>query len=324
MAKEAEISRAASEGNIERVREILKERCIVLNKKHRNMRALTNACAKGYLEIVRLLLDSGIEINSEGDYPLLMACAYNHSNIVSYLLKQAGITYCPGQLLKIAALAGHVEMLALLVRYGLNINSTECVVINKQNTYDSALLAACRAGHVSVVDFLLAQDAIEVNQRVLNQGITPLMLACQHGHMKIVQRLLMHPRIEIDLTTWEGENALAIACNQEHEDIVECLLRHGANPNQINSSGRTVLMQSIFLGTDRISEKLIANSAVNYNAVDYSGCSVKQYAMTFQKGHLIKRALANPHHPAYDPRFYSVFSDAISQPDERINDCTLV
>ena len=113
---------------------------------------LMEAASSGHLEIVKLLISHGADVNSQsssGNTPLMYACASGHSEIVRVLLEaNANVEdhnengHTP---LMEAASAGHVEVAKILLEYGAGINT------HSNEFKESALTLACYKGHLEMV-----------------------------------------------------------------------------------------------------------------------------------------------------------------------------
>ncbi|ACE06627.1 hypothetical protein Aasi_1317 [Candidatus Amoebophilus asiaticus 5a2] len=115
------------------------------------------AVRKGYVEIVRLLLEYGVDVNTKSS--------------ISQRSKSP---------LYIAAGKGHVEIVKLLLKHGANINDMNQV----------PLYAAAKKGHTELVRLLLEHGA-DVNgmYHPLNEDDPPLYIAVEKGHIEVVKLL---------------------------------------------------------------------------------------------------------------------------------------
>ena len=109
------------------------------------------ASSSGHLEIVKLLLSHGADVNaqsSSGNTPLMYACASGHAEVVRSLL-EAGANvedhnengHTP---LMEAASAGHVEVAKILLEFGAGINT------HSNEFKESALTLACYKGMIEL------------------------------------------------------------------------------------------------------------------------------------------------------------------------------
>ncbi|KAK0613559.1 ankyrin repeat-containing domain protein [Immersiella caudata] len=128
------------------------------------------ASLRGHLEVVRLLLDSGVSPTPEAD-------SFDDSEPSPFLL---------------ACTTDNVELARLFLDRGVDIVNTTAFQSNK-----GALHFAAHGGHVRVGQFLLDNkcdvDAREAEAHVDSEkkdGATALWIAAQQGHSKVVKRLL--------------------------------------------------------------------------------------------------------------------------------------
>jgi ankyrin repeat protein len=178
----------------------------------------------------------------------------------------------------------------------------------------SALAEAVKVGNVELVKVLLDAGA---NANAANDDDqTPLMLAAKTGIVEIADLLVRH-RAKVNVSEkWHGQNALMWAAAENYSDMVEFLIKHGANVktrafindwgNQITSepraqyrptAGLTPLLYAARSGCDRcVLAMLKAGADVNLPSPDgvtplMTALDNQHYdtaKLLFQKG-------ANPH-----------------------------
>ncbi|KAH0169431.1 purine and uridine phosphorylase, partial [Aureobasidium melanogenum] len=145
----------------------------------------------GGLECVaNRLLESGADINSEGDKydnALQAAAAHGLENMVNLLLqKGADVNAYRGEAstLQVASESGHVRVVQSLLAHGADVNAKG----GKTGGHINALQAACFMGHLEVVE-LLVNSGADVNIQDGPYG-SALQAASLLGCDKIVQLLL--------------------------------------------------------------------------------------------------------------------------------------
>ncbi|CAM6003308.1 unnamed protein product [Sphagnum balticum] len=74
------------------------------------------------------------------------------------------------------------------------------------------------------------------------------MNASEKRHLNCVEELLAATGIEKDAKTITGNTALMIASRAGHNEVVVCLIEHGANVNEKNNEHCTALMNAIQYG----------------------------------------------------------------------------
>ena len=157
-------------------------------------RTLVEAASEGELDDVRDMLDKGADVNAtvSGDgSPLIVAAREGHAELVTLLLDRGADPNLgvlgDGNALIMAAREGHVPIVGLLLDRGAEIDK---VVPGDEN----ALIQASGAGALDVVRLLVARGA-DVNARVFAEQAyerpqgewrTPLGMAARGGHSAIV------------------------------------------------------------------------------------------------------------------------------------------
>ncbi|CAG0910911.1 unnamed protein product, partial [Cyprideis torosa] len=71
--------------------------------------------------------------------------------------------------------------------------------------------------------------------------------AAQHGHTDIVELLIKHGA-DVNILSTSGNTPLIVACTNGHADVVRVLLKHGANREVHNENGHTPLMEAASAG----------------------------------------------------------------------------
>ncbi|CAB0030124.1 unnamed protein product [Trichogramma brassicae] len=93
-------------------------------------------------------------------------------------------------------------------------------------------------GDAKVRELFAIYDDREANYVDAEDGSTThLHVACKFGYERIVGKFLERKKQSIDCL----DSALRVALDWEREEVVELLLRHGADPNRANVSGETPL-----------------------------------------------------------------------------------
>lgn len=137
--------------------------------------ALKNAATFGHGDILPLLVQNGANVHADNGHALIGATTYGHANIVSYLIAagadvnagegqalraavqkghheiadiliKAGATV-DQQLVKDAAMTGHVDTLKVMASHGINL------------TGDGVLNMAAMTGKLDTIDFLIEKGA---------------------------------------------------------------------------------------------------------------------------------------------------------------------
>src|SRR6266496_569963 len=125
--------------------------------------------------------------------------------------------------LHIATKKGYPDIVTLLMEVGADVNSIEAVL------QEMPLHFAAAGGHIEVVDVLLAAnaDTTATSKYIHN---TPLMTAATYGHTDVF-KLLLKTMKEVNAVGRHGQTTLHRAAAHCGEDILEVLLKAGADVN---------------------------------------------------------------------------------------------
>lgn len=137
-------------------------------------KALALACLGGDVEIVKLLLKAGADVNlgNKYDNPIHNASKNGHACVVKLLIEAgANLKYENTNVICIAAHNGHIETVKQLIKAGLN----------DENSLGNALWHAACGGHVELVKFLLEIGVDEYYYDISIQSAT------DYGHTEIVE-----------------------------------------------------------------------------------------------------------------------------------------
>ena len=253
---------------------------------HKGDTALYRACISQQLEVVQVLLEAGADVNltSKGHYPLIAACDAGNAELI-YLLLEAGADakcrkisdetclHAVINAFSVATLGSpkHADSVSIvsIVKSLLNAGAEVNVCSSLEET---ALYRASKSGHENVVRLLLEAGA----ETSGSTSHCPLYAACEQGHTQIVDLLLHHgadPNTPSTSSRRYNYNAieflvlgipvpapssesLPICCAVEkgHTDIVNLLLKGGADVNKQNQSGKSALVTSLEMMISRRSE----------------------------------------------------------------------
>ena len=154
---------------------------------------LVTLVEKKNLNLVKLLIDNGIDVNAK--------C--NGRNALSFAVK-----------------AGHQGIVKLLLDSGANVNV-------KDNVGETALMDAVEYGNKEIVELLLQNDA-DVNLRD-KYSRTALIRAVVNGRKDIVELLLQNGANVCAKTL--GKTTLMVALEYKEDEIADVLIEYGARFN---------------------------------------------------------------------------------------------
>lgn len=153
-----------------------------------------------------------------------------------------------GTPLMIAAWEGSIEMMALFVAHGADVNKT--------NRFgEQALQLAAWRGNLDAVRWLLDHGA---STKRNGKQWSALHYAVYAGHEEVA-RLLVDRGADVNGRAPNDSTALMMAALTGHEDLAAMLLAAGANPNLASDRGETALTWAMRYGNYRIA-KLVSSS----------------------------------------------------------------
>jgi ankyrin repeat protein len=236
--------------------------------------ALMLATEKGYLEIARILICKGAEVNAIEDCTLgilpdlykgmenniaaqsqlktalIFATENGHTEVVSELLEAgADVTIADRKNrlpINIAIQEGYTEIIQLLQNAGAK------TVVGSIESSPAALLGAAKQGNLDILKSAL-QAGIDPNTSELEATRNPrhktaLMFAADRGHLKIVEHLIL-AGVDINLSDRPskklGKTPLMCAAESGHAEIVRLLLRSGAIVDAQDKRGQTALYYAV-------------------------------------------------------------------------------
>ncbi|CAG2223098.1 unnamed protein product [Mytilus edulis] len=272
----------ACEINATAVAKVLLHHCgkwINVNEKYQkrnNGSVLHIVCAKGFVNLVLLLLNHNAKVDlldGSGCIPLHVA---NSSAVVKALLdynaninqvdffEKAEInqkTKTELRPLHAACQSESIEIVKILIENGARINSAKPCI--------SPLHEACRIGNESIVNFLIESNA-SINHKT-KDGLTPLHQACMNDRV-IVAKKLLDNKVNVNDESKYGWTALYFSSAKGFRTIVDLLLQHGANVNIWDEDKVSPLMAACKENKTDVVD-LLLHSKANVNHCDKDNCS---------------------------------------------------
>jgi ankyrin repeat protein len=146
---------------------------------------LHNACKYKNLEMVKLFLEKGADVNdkdNDGWTPLHYACESGHFEIVKYLISlDVDVNAKDDEGWTPLHWARNIETAKLLIEKGAKVNV-------KDNDGRSPLHIACEYGYTEIAKLLIEKGA-NVNVED-DEGCTPLHIAYKEGYIEIAELLI--------------------------------------------------------------------------------------------------------------------------------------
>lgn len=196
--------------------------------------ALSKACDNGCTEIVKFLIESGVDA---GAYGTALWEASNHPEIIRLLCAKGVDKESVRKTFERSVQYGRTESVKAFFDVGVNLNEE---VRNYSNQSRSPLTLAAEFGQTEIVKLLITKG-IDINGRD-NSGNTALMIAAGTGRMDMV-RLLIEKGADANVGG-TGNAALNHAVWAGKTEIVKFFIDRGADVNAKAADGRTLLMDA--------------------------------------------------------------------------------
>ncbi len=182
---------------------------------------------KGLIEIVRLLIEKGVDVNAKtgkGNTALPYALLEGHSEIVKLLIEKGAVMPNVGDVvgeiyLSNALNKGHSEVARLLIERGANVNA-------KDKDDCTPLMKSAMKGLIEIVRLLIEKGA-DVNAKDKDEW-TSLIFAAGGDHIEIA-KLLIEKGADVNAKTKKGNTALSYAVSQGHSELARFLIEKGTD-----------------------------------------------------------------------------------------------
>ncbi len=186
-----------------------------------------------------------------------------------------------------AAERSYVDIIDSMISRGVNIN------IQNVNGY-SALSTASENGRTELVKFLLLKGADKSHIKSLHHSpmVIPeikddyeapkIFIYCvRYGIIKAAVSML-NRGVDINSSDSQGNNALTVAAIYGYKDIMELLLKKGADVNQINGIGQSPAVSAIENGGAEGAEFIVRNGG-KLQGIDLEWYTAKMFAVVSGK-----------------------------------------
>lgn len=243
----------------ERKLEVMKEETAVdiQGQRPRLFSCLHLAAYYGYTDFVRLYLANGMPVNhlnGKKDTSLLWAARWGHNETVNLLLD----------------------------------NGADTEVVNDKGS--TALYWAIRYEYPKTVAILLQKGKANPNTTRKLGLVAPIIITAAYGNVEIMSLLLQHPNIDMNVRIRGGEKAVHHAAREGCSDVLDMLIKRGANCDEQDELGDTPLLLAAKNGHVDIVQELIRKGA-NVDHRNHEGHDAWYYAIDDEEDNSLLQSL---------------------------------
>uniref|UniRef100_A0A8C5NHS5 Ankyrin repeat domain 6b n=1 Tax=Gouania willdenowi TaxID=441366 RepID=A0A8C5NHS5_GOUWI len=199
------------------------------------------AAYKGHIEVVRILLKAGcdLDIQDDGEQTALQRAAMvGNTNVISSLIQEGCALDRQDKdgntALHEVSWHGFSQSVKLLVKAGANVHA-------KNKAGNTALHLACQNGHAQSSKVLLLGGSRPDSKN--HAGDTCLHVSARYNHVAMV-RTLLGAFCSVSEKNLVGDTPLHVAAALNHKKTVRLLLEAGADGRICNNAGLTALDQA--------------------------------------------------------------------------------
>ncbi len=229
------------------------------------MNAVHWAARNGHTEMLKIMLEKGVDPNTTqdkpaepGNTPMHVACIYGNSEIVRLLEENGG----DSSLKNInGELPAHYAVMKK--KYGGDLNSKErAEVLRALKHLDGArndgktplmLLQFLDINTANELLPIFLERGVDVNA-VDNVGNTALLLNTKNMCFKDIIKELVRAGADINMSDNEGNTALYHALKYGNQEAARFLIKKGADYNHVNNKGVTPVQVAVEKGYDTVLE----------------------------------------------------------------------
>lgn len=235
----------------------------------------------GHLEICRLLIEEGADVNLAHQMsrltPLLTAIEHSRDDIVTYLLENGACVNTRDNVgiapLYVAIKCQKLEVVSQLIEAGCDVN------IGSQD--HTPIFLATRTGQLDIVKLLCESGcAKDLSNKY---GVTPVYEAALKGHQEVLRYLLERGGNPNSADMYD-QTPLHVAVISSHLECFKLLVEYGANVKLRNHNRETVADLALQMGKAGIVECLL-EQGVDVVPLTLNQNGVKNIVSVFEQGH---------------------------------------
>ena len=178
--------------------------------------------------------------------------------------------------------------LVLLLSFSILFAKPADSIVNVDVEKDSITKMILR-GDVNKIDFYI-KHGFDINKKINKENLKPILVAVVSNHIEIVE-LLLKNGANVNDSHNSGMTTLMYAIKLKNARIVKLLVDNKVNINQVTvKNGVTPLIYAVKLGEEEIIDILLKNKADVY-AIDINGYSALHYALHYHGGDVLQMIL---------------------------------
>ncbi|THD27035.1 Tryptophan synthase alpha chain [Fasciola hepatica] len=333
---ETPLHAAVTSGNAEMVKICLERNARIMAEQHDGSTPVHYACIKDDLECVQLMMESKPELkplvlkkaNKNGYTPLHLAAAYNHEELLIYLVEQGsplemtdGNGWTP---LLLAAMKGSFQACIQLLRLGAHPNAHDLSnrnlvhllmlfrgpgirtvlpevndedlfkrLVNEKDNYGSTPLHwSTRMGNLGATSAFVLRGASALERD--NERDTPLHTAAHYGRLHTCEQLLAtaHGMRAMNSPDALGRLPLHVAVEKGHVELVRLFLDKGCVFRKCHL-GNTPLHYAAIGGCIRTCRLLLQTNPSLLNQSNFHGMTALHYAAKENNAEVLEHLLTS-------------------------------
>ncbi len=280
----ADVSMKTSSGNTAFGLATLQQtsQCVQILGKYNKINGLWDSIKSGYLDDVKAAITSGADISKKGHNqwtPLMQAVLNGSEDIVKYLCQSNAHLNSKSlhddTAVSLAVDYNKPSCLKILIESGADINQTDCI------HGWTPLMHASKNGCEEIVR-LLCENNADLNVQSRHTLETSVTLAAEYNKPSCLE-ILIESGADFFLNTSSRNTALELAIQKQNTECVQILRKYnnglwqeiksgslddvkaaflsGADINQMDSSGKTLLMYAVMKGSEDVVQYLCENNA---------------------------------------------------------------